>query len=138
MDQKAKKFQVIGACARTQTLSLDEEFRLIEGVPYSLDIFQNFSVSYLNGSAIRDISTSDLCKLLEETENTIIKDNVNTKKSSAEDYQLHLRIQEAMNREIRECRKVQRWEERKNRISAKKAFKKVDKALRDLGVDWDE
>ena len=133
MNQKAKKkFQVIGACARTQTLSLEEEFRLIEGVPYELDIFQNFSGLYLNGNAIQDISTSDLCKLLEGTENTVMADSVNTRRFEAEDYQLHLRVQEAMDREIRASRKERRWEKKKDKISGKKAAKKLDEVLRDF------
>ena len=126
---------MIGACARTQTLSLEEEFRLIEGVPYDLDIFQNFSGLYLNGNTIQDISTSYLCKLLEGTENTVMADSVNTRRFEAEDYQLHLRVQEAMDREIRASRKERRWEEKKDKISGKKAIKKLNKVLRDLGVN---
>ncbi len=71
MDRRMKKkFQVIGACTKMQTLSLEEEFSLLQGIPYDLDIFSDFSAWQLKGSGIQDVSTSDLCRMLVETENT--------------------------------------------------------------------
>lgn len=37
-----KNFQVIGRCAKMQTLSWDEMIKRVNGVPYRIDFYQDF------------------------------------------------------------------------------------------------
>lgn len=139
MDQRMKKkFQVIGACIRTQTLSLEEEVSLLPGILYGLDIFQDFSIYQLNGSMIQDISTSDLCKLLDETEN-IAEPNVAVSQQRSEmSYQERQQVQKLMKKILKEAREECLYEKKHNGISVKKAVKRLNRTLRDLGVDPDD
>ena len=44
--KEIKKFQIIGACVQMQTISLEDEWRFIDGVPYEIDFFQDFADIY--------------------------------------------------------------------------------------------
>ena len=139
MDQKMKrKFQVIGACTRTQTLSLEEEISLLSGIPYDLDIFQDFSNCQLNGGMTQYISTSALCKLLDGMEN-IDEPNASISQHVSEiSYQERQQVQKMMKKASKEAWEEYLWEEKHNEISAKKAEKQLKRALRNLGVDPDD
>lgn len=133
MDQRAKKkFQVIGACAKTQTLSLDEEIRLAEGVPYNLDFFQDFSGKKLNGQAIEDISSLDLWMMVDEIEYGIKVIHVVNQEPTELDNRERMQVRKAL---AKSPSSMIRWEEKHNKKSGKKAIKKWEKVMRDLGVD---
>ena len=133
MDQRAKKkFQVIGACAKTQTLSLDEEIRLTEGVPYNLDLFQDFSGKQLNGQTIEDISSLDLWMMVNELEYGIKVIHVVNQEPTELDDRERMQVRKAL---AKRPPSMIRWEEKHNKISGKKAAKKLEKVLRGLGVD---
>lgn len=133
MDQRAKKkFQVIGACAKTQTLSLDEEIRLTEGVPYNLDLFQDFSGKQLNGQTIEDISSLDLWMMVNELEYGIKVIHVVNQEPTELDDRERMQVRKAL---AKMPPSMIRWEEKHNKISGKKAAKKLEKVLRGLGVD---
>lgn len=133
MDQRAKKkFRVIGACAKTQTLSLDEEIRLTEGVPYNLDLFQDFSGKQLNGQTIEDISSLDLWMMVNELEYGIKVIHVVNQEPTELDDRERMQVRKAL---AKRPPSMIRWEEKHNKISGKKAAKKLEKVLRGLGVD---
>lgn len=52
--EKLQSFQVIGRCVKTQTISLAECFNLIDGVPYDINFFQDFSNARFNGRVLTD------------------------------------------------------------------------------------
>lgn len=133
MEQRAKKkFQVIGACAKMQTLSLDEVIRLTEGVPYNLDLFQDFSGKQLNGQTIEDIPSLDLWMAVNELEYGIkVIHTVNQEPTELDDRE-RMQVRKAL---AKSPSSMIRWEEKHNKISGKKAAKKLEKVLRDLGVD---
>lgn len=56
MDQRAmESFKVIGLCNKMQTTSWDQEISLLDGVPYDINFFRDFSQLYLDGLRIVDI-----------------------------------------------------------------------------------
>lgn len=123
---------MIGVCAKTQTLSLDEEIRLTEGVPYNLDLFQDFSGKQLNGQTIEDISSLDLWMMVDKIEYGIkVIHVVNQEPTELDDREL-MQVRKALEKSPSS---MIRWEEKHNKISGKKAAKKLEKMLRDLGVD---
>lgn len=131
MEQRTKKkFQVIGACAKTQTLSLDEEIRLTEGIPYNLDFFQNFSVRQINGQTIEDISSLALWMMVDELEYGIKVIHLVNQEPTELDDRERMQVRKAL---AKSPSSMIRWEEKHNKISGKKAAKKLEKVLRDLG-----
>ncbi len=134
MEQRTKKkFQVIGACAKTQTLSLDEEIRLTEGIPYNLDFFQNFSVRQINGQTIEDISSLALWMMVDELEYGIKVIHLVNQEPTELDDRERMQVRKAL---AKSPSSMIRWEEKHNKISGKKAAKKLEKVLRDLGGGW--
>lgn len=123
---------MIGACAKTQTLSLDEEIRLTEGVPYNLDVFQDFSGKKINGQTIEDISSLDLCMTVDEIEYGIKAIHVVNQEPTELDDRERMQVRKAL---AKSPSSMIRWEEKHNKKSGKKAIKKLEKVLRDLGVD---
>ena len=123
---------MIGACAKTQTLSLDEEIRLAEGVPYNLDFFQDFSGKKLNGQAIEDISSLDLWMMVDEIEYGIKVIHVVNQEPTELDNIERMQVRKAL---AKSPSSMIRWEEKHNKKSGKKAIKKWEKVMRDLGVD---
>ena len=55
-----KKFQVIGLCAKMQSLSLDDELRLLDGVPYDIDFSRGASIEIPAGATLRDVPVSSI------------------------------------------------------------------------------
>ncbi len=129
---------MIGACTKMQTLSLEEEFSLLQGIPYDLDIFSDFSAWQLKGSGIQDVSTSDLCRMLVETENTVEANAIDSQPTTEISYQESLQIQKAIKKALKESREEDIWEEKHNKIDGKKAIKNWKRAVRSLGVDPDD
>lgn len=44
MEQReVERFRVIGACTKMQTISLEDEWKLMDGIPYQINFFQDFS-----------------------------------------------------------------------------------------------
>lgn len=123
---------MIGACVKMQTLSLDEEIRLIEGIPYNLDLFQDFSVRQLNGKTIQDISSQDLCMMVDEIENDIKAIHVVNQEPTELDDRERMQVRKAL---AKSPSSMIRWEEKHNKKSGKKAIKKLEKVRRDLGVE---
>lgn len=123
---------MIGACAKTQTLSLDEEIRLTEGVPYNLDLFQNFSGIKLNGQTFEDISSLDLWMMVDEIEYGIKVTHVVNQEPTELDDRERMQVRKAL---AKSSSSMIRWEEKHNKKSGKKAIKKLEKVLRELGVD---
>lgn len=55
-----KKFQVIGQYATMQTLSWEDELRLLDGVPYDIDFSRGASIEIPAGTTFRDIPVSNI------------------------------------------------------------------------------
>ena len=59
-----EKFKVIGCCSKMQTLSLDQEVGLCDGIYYDIDFFQDFSL-HLMGQRLTDKTVVNLTELIE-------------------------------------------------------------------------
>ena len=62
--KKMGRFRVIGACTTLQTISWEEENKLIGGIPYDIDLFQDPPNIYLDGLPIKGIPTNDIVKAI--------------------------------------------------------------------------
>lgn len=122
---------MIGACAKTQTLSLDEEMRLIEGIPYNLDFFQDFSVRQLSGKTIEDISSLDLWMMIDEIENGMKVIRAVDQKSTELDDRERMLVRKALEEEY----SIAQWEVKHDKKSGKKGIKKLDKIWKDWGIN---
>ncbi len=66
MEQKEiANFQVIGRCSKMQTLSLGQEINLMDGIPYNIDFFQDFSKPRLDGWRITTIPAPTLIEAID-------------------------------------------------------------------------
>jgi len=55
---------VIGSRVTTQTISWDEEIKLIDGILFDIDFDQDFSAVYLNSQPITDIPATSIIEFL--------------------------------------------------------------------------
>ena len=61
MDQRAiEKFRVIGACVRLQTITWDDEMKLMDGVPYDIDFKRDLTDVTCDGIPIQSIPIGQL------------------------------------------------------------------------------
>lgn len=108
---------------------------LIQGISYELDFFQDFSACQFDGSMIWDISTSDLCRLLDEKENIAETNAADNHHVSTISYQQHQKLLSLIEKASQRERKEELWEKKHNKKSCKKAYKKLEVILKDWGVD---
>ena len=123
---------MIGACTRMQTITLEEEIKLMDGVPYYFDFYQDFSCITLNGKQAQDVLALNLLELINETERENTVTVVDNDCSYEVDYQLREQLLKAAENQIKEERA---WKEHNKKIGAKKAYKNWKRAVKDLGVD---
>ena len=67
-----KNFDVIGLCSKMQTLSLEQEDRLCDGICYDIDFFQNFQSMYVEGLLITDVPVARLIKVIDYLTNKTV------------------------------------------------------------------
>lgn len=122
---------MIGACTKMQTITLEEEIKLMDGVPYYFDFYQDFSCIALNGEPIQDVSTLNLVELISEPK----RENTSTVVDYCPhevDYQLREQLWKAQKKYVKEERA---WKKHNKKIGAKKSYKNLKCALKDLGVE---
>ena len=127
MDQKGiGKFQVIGACVKMQTISLEDEIKLIDGIPYDIDFFQNFSNVYQTGHPIEDIPVEEIIDTLINSPNNEADAYIPT----AEDYRKSEMLWEEFDEYCeKERREIRKWEKRKGKP---KSIKEAEKNFNDI------
>lgn len=138
------RFQLIGSCVQTQTISWDEEMKLISGVPYAIDLDQDFSYDIGYGVRLSTFSAAEAIELLKETER--LPDTPSTRSDSYDSYYIREALQnpkKAMKRYEKE-RERELWgdvKKRKKKKGHKKAkekrkreWKHFKKALKSIGV----
>ena len=123
---------MIGACTKMQTITLEEEIELMDGVPYYFDFYQDFSHLILNGTQIQDISTLNLFELIYEEEGANISIKADNYNSQALDYRRSKEIWKAAEKYVKEERA---WKKHNKKIGAKESYKNWKCALKDLGVE---
>lgn len=113
-----------------QTISLEDEIKLIDGVAYDINFFQNFSARRIDGCPIEDIPVIDIIEsiLNPKTETVICAAYDNT--PSWESYQRSQRLWEAVDKHNKEERKREKkWKKgrKKRHERAKRFMKEIDK-----------
>jgi hypothetical protein len=122
-----------------QTISLEEELKLIDGIPYNINFEQDFSKVCLDGYPITDIPVTSIIESIgkskAETEAEIRTEpwtcNVNKPiVYSAEDYRRNQEFRELIDKHSKE---EERKREKKWKKERKKDKKKQEKFIKGLG-----
>lgn len=119
---------MIGRCCGMQTISLEEELKLIAGVPYDIDFLQDFSTIYLNNFPITDISVTDIIEFVGE-----FQDGFNSYVPTAKDYPCDQRFWEKADKYMRKERKrEEKWKARKKPKSIEEAEANLDRIVDEI------
>ncbi len=132
------KFQVIGRCAKTQTLSWEDELKLFDGVPYDIDFSREYLLKILDGETLRDMSTTDIIQAIlgppevpalqiSTAVSYPIPDSDWTRRDNED-------LRKAMKKFEKDREKERKWQKKHKKISPKEASKKFEEVLKDLGV----
>ena len=109
-----------------QTISLEEEFCLIDGIPYDINFFQDFSNVYQTGRSIEDIPIEEIIDTLITFQN----DAAVTYIPTAEDYRKSEMLWEEFDEYCeKERREIRKWEKRKGKP---KSIKEAEKNFNDI------
>ena len=74
--RKIEKFQVIGACVKMQTVSLEEEIELMDGIPYGINFCDDFSEYYVYERPIEEVPIPEIIEaILKESRDASPTDN---------------------------------------------------------------
>lgn len=130
MKQQREKFQVIGSCRKMQTLSLEDEFRRIDGVPYVIDFYQDFS------KAAWGNSENKICipEIIEEIMNPKAID-VQQKSDgpSLEERQQSENFWHLVDKEQKmDIKAKKKWEKHHRKVSDKQAIKNFKRVYREV------
>ena len=100
-----------------QPTSWDEEIKLIDGVFYSLDFYQDFSTMRLNGHLIRNMIVFSIIEFINSPNfKPLLQDGYNSATHSAMAYQRSQEFQEAFNKFNKKEKKLARkWEKNKKK-----------------------
>lgn len=125
-----KKFQVIGQCAKMQTLSLEDELRLLDGVPYDINFSQEASIEISAGATLRDVPVSSIVAAI------FSPPEVPALPAAAPPDWNWEKIDKQIKKEERKKRRhAERWREQHPKRSSKEASKYLDKLMKKWGVD---
>lgn len=116
---------MIGACAQTPTISWEEESKLLDGVPYSIDFRQDFSTWSIDGCIITDIPVSALLDAIVVSPRRDIAYTTYTllpERESSLDW-------DYVDKQLEKERK---WEKKHTSVSPKRAYKKWEKVIKRL------
>lgn len=122
-----EKFRIIGAYTVMQKISLEEEFRLIDGIAYDIDIYQDFSTTFWEGKLLNDLPVADIMNAILQSEETYSHGNY-----SREDWQKSQKIWDLIDESIKKEQRAQKkWEKRdrkpQNQKEAVENFKRAVK-----------
>lgn len=117
---------MIGACVKTQTISLEDEIRMIDGIPYDIDFFQDFSNVYQTGRSIEDIPVEEIIGTLINFQNNAAVTYIPT----AEEYRKSEIFWENFDHYCeKERREIRKWKKRKGKP---KSIKEAEKNFNDI------
>lgn len=120
-----KKHQVIGACVKTQTISWEDEMKLIEGAVYDI----NFGDAYVDGLPITELPVSALIDAIDILPDTCV--DVATSNSS---YEYNPNFWAEIDAQVKkERKKEEKWKRKHKKYkSQKKACKKLDRIVYEI------
>ena len=130
MNQQRKKFQVIGSCRRMQTLSLEDEFRRMEGISYDIDFYQDFSTVTLENidnrmcisEIVEEIMNPKVIDVRQESDTLCLI----TRQQNEDFWSL------VDKEEKKEAKREKRWKKHHKKISTKQAEKNFMRVYKEL------
>lgn len=115
-----KNFQVIGRCVKTQTLSLEDEVRLLDGVPYDID--------FSDGVALTDVSATDIIEAILSPPKVPVLSEIVAQSYSEIDW-------DAIDKKVKKDRKHEKkWVKEHKKISPQEALKNLNNLLKEWGI----
>ena len=124
------KFQIMGACIKTQTILWDDEIKLIDGLPYNINFYQDFSTMRLNGHLVIDMPVSSIIEFINSPNTKFsLYDVCNPATHSAKAYQCSQEFRETFNKFNKKEKKLARkWKKNKKKRApvSKKVFSEID------------
>lgn len=119
---------MIGACVKTQTISLDDEMKLILGVPLYIDFDQIFENVYIDECPITEMPVSALLDAIDNLSDVRVDVRKDDSQTEYNPYIL-AELEDAMEKE----RKAEeKWKRNHKHISTKKAIKNFDRIYEDI------
>lgn len=110
-----------------QTISWEDEIKLMDSVVYDIDFFQDFSSVWIHEHPIKDFSVSDLIKLIDNHKNLFTTENhtptVENYRKSQEFWAYVDKCEQKWKREEEKWKKGKK----KRRKRAKRFWKEIDK-----------
>ena len=110
-----------------QKISLEEEFRLIDGIAYDIDIYQDFSTTFWEGKLLNDLPVADIMYAILQSEATYSHGNY-SRDAGQKSQKIWDLIDESIKKEQRAQKK---WEKRdrkpQNQKEAVENFKRAVK-----------
>lgn len=112
---------MIGSCSRMQTLSLEDEIRRMDGVPYTIDFYQDFSTDILEEvdnmesipKIIKEIMNPRLIDVRQQNNNVYLEE-----RRRSEEFWSNLHKMEK-----KEAKRVKKWKKHHKKVSTKQALK---------------
>ena len=109
---------------------MEEETKLIDGLPYDIDLNQNFSFYSLDGHPIEEVSVHTLLKFITNVENAdTMPPYADCSTPSAEDYQRTQELWECLYNDSKKRRKLEKKWKNKRPKTIKEAEKNFNLAL---------
>lgn len=109
-----------------QTISWEDEIKLMDGVVYDIDFFQDFSSVWIHEHPIKDFSVSDLIKLIDNHKNLFTTEHYTP---TAEDYRRSQELWEQFDEYEQETkRREAKWKKgkKKRKKRVKRFWKEID------------
>ncbi|GEM_PF-6385535 len=113
-----------------QTLSLEDEFKRIDGVPYIIDFYQNYTESDLEGSDNR----MGISEIIDEIMNPkMIHVRQQNDKLCLENRQHSEEFWRLVNKtEKKAAKREKKWEKHHQKVSGRQAFKNFNRIYNDM------
>ena len=122
------KFPVIGQCAKTQTLSSEDELRLLDGVPYDIDFSREYSPEISYGVTPRDVPVADIIRAILSPPKVPALPASTAQNRSVIDW-------DAIDKEMKKERKREKkWKKNHKKISLQEALKNLDNLIDEWGI----
>lgn len=123
-----KNFQVIGRCVETQTLSLEDELRLFDSVPYDIDFSREHPFKIWAGETLRDMPAADVMVAILSLPKVPALPAGTAQNCSEIDW-------DAIDKEMKKERKREKkWVKNHEKVSTQEAIKNFDNLMKEWGI----
>lgn len=122
-------FQVIGRCAKMQTLSWEDELQLLDGVPYNIDFSRGMSIEVPEGTMLRDVPVSSIVGAILNPPEVPALPARRVSVSSTIDWD------ELDRQEKKKEKRAKKWKQKHPKRSVKEAYEDICNLRKEWGID---